>query len=281
MKKIAGIMGMPIAIEVQDGARNDDFEAAFAYLRAIDRRFSTYRHGSEISALNRGELALEDASEEMREVFALAEETRRETDGYFDIRTPAGAYDPSGLVKGWAIRGTARLLAARGLRAFYVDVGGDIEAHGARWAIGIRNPLEPETIVKVVELENAGIATSGTYLRGAHVWDPHAGAPAASAVASITVIGPDVYEADRFATAAFAMGEVGIGFIERHPGLEGYQIDKNGIATMTTGFGRYVQRAGAQERAPHRSSGKDFLNEASSAGAWAVPRPFHTPTICT
>ena len=54
------------------------------------------------------------------------------------------------------------------------------------------------------------------------------------------MIGPDVYEADRFATAAFAMGAHGIQFIERRPGLEGYQIDRNGIATFTSGFERLV-----------------------------------------
>jgi thiamine biosynthesis lipoprotein len=57
---------------------------------------------------------------------------------------------------------------------------------------------------------------------------------------SITVIGPDVLEADRFATAAFAMGKGGIAFIENLPGFEGYAIDAQGIATMTSGFGAYT-----------------------------------------
>jgi thiamine biosynthesis lipoprotein len=50
------------------------------------------------------------------------------------------------------------------------------------------------------------------------------------------VVGPDVLEADRFATAAFAMGLDGIDFVERTPELEGYAIDKNGLATFTSGF---------------------------------------------
>ncbi len=67
----------------------------------------------------------------------------------------------------------------------------------------------------------------------------HGHAPALG-VASVTVIGPDVYEADRFATAAFAMGERGIRFLESLDGFEGYMIDNDGIATMTTGFVRYT-----------------------------------------
>ena len=57
---------------------------------------------------------------------------------------------------------------------------------------------------------------------------------------SVTVLGPNVYEADRFATAAFAMGSEGIHFIEELPRFEGYLIDRSGIATMTTGFADYA-----------------------------------------
>jgi thiamine biosynthesis lipoprotein len=56
----------------------------------------------------------------------------------------------------------------------------------------------------------------------------------------MTVVGPDIYEADRFATAAFAMGPEGIAFIDSTAGLEGYAIDMNGIGTMTAGLSRMV-----------------------------------------
>jgi thiamine biosynthesis lipoprotein ApbE len=36
------------------------------------------------------------------------------------------------------------------------------------------------------------------------------------------------------------MGKVGIELIEATDGLEGYMIDKKGIATMTSGFDKYV-----------------------------------------
>jgi thiamine biosynthesis lipoprotein len=58
-------------------------------------------------------------------------------------------------------------------------------------------------------------------------------------IVSLTVIGPDVFEADRFATAAFAMGQDGIYFIEQMPALEGYVVGSNGRATPTSGFGAY------------------------------------------
>jgi thiamine biosynthesis lipoprotein len=64
--------------------------------------------------------------------------------------------------------------------------------------------------------------------------------PLVTDVLSLTVIGPNIYEADRFATAAFAMGEEGIRFIERLEGFEGYMIDRRGQATFTSGFTRYI-----------------------------------------
>ncbi|MCR4333860.1 MAG: hypothetical protein NUV60_02505 [Patescibacteria group bacterium] len=40
--------------------------------------------------------------------------------------------------------------------------------------------------------------------------------------------------------AAFAVGKKGIEFIERLPDFEGYQIDAQGTATLTSGFGAYT-----------------------------------------
>lgn len=250
MKQIRLLMGMPVSVEIADPHVDMAiFDEVYAYFTDIDERFSTYKPTSEIEAINEGRLAPEDASEEMRLVLALSEETKWETDGFFDIRRPDGRIDPSGLVKGWAIWNAAQLIAKRGYEHFYVDAGGDIQPHGHNaqgklWAVGIKNPFEQKENVKVVYVDDEGVATSGTYIRGRHIYDPHAdGADkrAPEEIVSLTVIGPNVYEADRFATAAFAMGARGIRFIESLPGFEGYMIDKNKIATMTTRFDRYTQ----------------------------------------
>ena len=238
-------MGMPITIDIVGATSEELHDAAFAYFESIDRRFSPYRQDSELSAMNTGSVPFEKLSDQMREVLDLAERTRRESDGYFDIRRPDGRLDPSGIVKGWAIRNAAAMLADRGACDFYVDAGGDIQAagsnaDGAPWGVGIRNPFNQNQIVKVLYPRGAGIATSGTYARGQHIYDPHAPGRVLDDVVSLTVLGPDVLEADRFATAAFAMGAAGIGFIEELPGVEGYQIGRDGIATMTSGFNRYT-----------------------------------------
>src|SRR5665213_2630899 len=124
MRETRILMGMPIAIEIVGATDGLLIERAFEYLAAVDRRFSTYKPDSEISAINEGRRAKDACSVEMAEVFALAETTRWETRGFFDIRRPDGSIDPSGIVKGWAIRNTARLLAGAGTENFFVNAGG-------------------------------------------------------------------------------------------------------------------------------------------------------------
>ena len=215
----------------------------YGYLAYVDETFSTYKETSEVSRLNRGELREDEYSEDMREILALSEETRRATGGYFNIWR-VGACDPSGLVKGWAVRNAARILDERGLRNYYLDAGGDLQLagvkDGAPWRVGIRNPFNRAEHVKALSLTDCGVATSGTAIRGQHIYNPHHAGQPITEIVSMTVIGPDVYEADRFATAAFAMGRMGVAFVEGLDGFEGYMIDAQGIATYTSGFERYV-----------------------------------------
>jgi thiamine biosynthesis lipoprotein len=238
-------MGMPITVEIVDRAPVELMDDVFNYFAGVDARFSTFKPESEISALNGGRITPAQASGEMREVLALAERTKHETDGYFEVRRPDGLLDPCGIVKGWAIRNAAQLLRKVGVRDFFVEAGGDIEtggknADGEDWSIGIRNPFNEHEIIKVVTPRGRGIATSGTYVRGQHIYNPHAPGRRIDDIVSLTVIGPDVLEADRFSTAAFAMGKAGIHFIEGLPGFDGYVVDAAGTATQTSGFKGFV-----------------------------------------
>jgi thiamine biosynthesis lipoprotein len=238
-------MGMPITIEVVDAMLPTAiFDNVFTYFTYVDQTFSTYKADSEISQINNHQITVEQAGKDMRAIFALAEQTRQETGGFFDIMHD-GVYDPSGVVKGWAIYHAATMMRLAGCLNFYIDAGGDIEAvgknsQGQPWRVGIRNPFNINEYVKVLAISNCGIATSGTYIRGQHIYNPKINSSLVTDIVSLTVIGPNIYEADRFATAAFAMGEEGIRFIERLEGFEGYMINQQGIATFTSGFTRYV-----------------------------------------
>jgi thiamine biosynthesis lipoprotein len=246
-------MGMPITVKIAKNEKRKtkkDVEKVFDYFRYVDGEYSPFKETSEVAKLNRGEMV----SEEMTEILKIAQDLKKKTGGYFDIKRPDGKIDPSGIVKGWAIKNASDILRKLGYERFYIDAGGDAEIVGKNWAWGIRNPFNKSEIVKILNLSDCGIATSGTYERGQHIYLPagatrqalQAGDPIGknaeiTDIVSLTVIGPNVFEADKFATPAFAMGKRGIEFIEKQKNLEGYMIDRNGIATMTSGFDKYTK----------------------------------------
>lgn len=244
MKETRLIMGMPVTVEIVDSsAPLVDINRVFAYFHKIDEQFSTYQPTSEISRINSGEIQLGDASPRMKEIFALAEKTKQETRGFFDIDN-GRILDPSGVVKGWAIERAGELLRAAGRQHYYIEAGGDItiagnNAEGVPWQVGIRHPFDLPKIVKVLSVTNCGVATSGTYLRGQHVYNPHHRGEPIVNIVSLTVIGPNICDADRYATGALAMDRAGIAFIDSLPGFEGYMIDRYGVATMTRDFEQY------------------------------------------
>jgi thiamine biosynthesis lipoprotein len=230
-------MGMTVKVGISGSVDERIFQKIFSYFEEVDRKFSTYKSDSEISKINNNLIKKESASGEMQEIFRLAEKTKTETNGYFDIVTPNKKLDPSGVVKGWAIKSAAQMLRLEGFKNFYIDAGGDIEVSG-KYKVGIRNPFKPSEVVKVLNIKDKGIATSGSYVHASHIYNPKS-THFDNDIVSLTVIGPDVLEADRFATAAFAMGRDGIFFIENLPGFEAYMIDRNGIATLSSGFEKY------------------------------------------
>lgn len=245
MKQTKLIMGMPVTLEILDQDVSEDiFQKVFNYFSSIDNKFSTYKKDSEISLYNQGKILKKDLSTDMKVIFKLAEKTKHETNGYFDIFHNR-KIDPSGIVKGWAIKNAVDIIKKAGFKNFFLDVGGDIQVSGfnkkkKKWKVGIKNPFDQEKVVKVLHIFNKGVATSGTYIRGFHIYNPKIKDGIEPDIVSLTVIGPNIYEADRFATAGFAMGKKGIIFIESLLGFEGYLIDNKGVATMTSGLDRYL-----------------------------------------
>ena len=244
MKQERIIMSMPAIIEIVDSHVNQEiFDEVFNYLVSIDERFSIYKKESEITLFNEGKIKKLNLSEDMKEVFRLSEEMKNKTDGFIDTFFD-GRIDPSGIIKGLAIYKASLILRKKGFKNFYIEIAGDFEIaglniEGKKWAIGIRNPFNKKENIKVLYLTDVGIATSGTYENGNHIYNPIKKNKAIE-IESITIIGPNVYEADCFATACFAMGKKGIYFIERQPHFDGYMIDHEGIATFTSNFEKYV-----------------------------------------
>jgi len=250
-------MGMPWMFDICDGSVElEALRDLVDWLHWVDATFSTYRADSQVSRLNRGELTEQQLHPDVREVLERCEQLRRDTGGYFDISAPyrtgsapatgyggPGSIEPSGLVKGWAIARAAERLGAAGARNFSVNAGGDALLCGHpegddRWRVGIQHPRAAGGIALTLGLRDLAIATSGTYVRGAHILDPLAGG-VPSGLLSVTIVGPEVSTADAYATAAFAMGGARAGHF--CAGLDGYEavlIREDDTVLTTSGIDR-------------------------------------------
>ena len=113
-------MGMPISIHLRGAsaltqAGERAVAQAFAVFREMDRIFSTYRDDSDLMRLRREEVDVSEVSPLVKEALAIGERAERDTLGAFTTLLPTGegdlAFDPTGLVKGWAVDRAAEVSA--------------------------------------------------------------------------------------------------------------------------------------------------------------------------
>jgi len=235
------VMGTVVSIAVygelsSSAAVTEVMQEACRELHRLDAMFSTWKPESPMSRLRRGDLAWREAPAEVDEVLARCAEAKRVSNGWFDPWAMPGGVDPTGMVKGWALEQAMSVLRQGGVTAAMVNAGGDVATHGQlspgeRWRVGIRHPWRPQSLACTVEVGSA-IATSGTYERGAHLFDPFAGRPAARA-ASATVVGPDLAMADALATALAIGGDHVLRLVAALEGYEAYLIRTDGSEAET------------------------------------------------
>ena len=182
--------------------------------------------------MRHGKVAIENCPDDVIEVWDLCAQAKWLSDGAFDPWAVEGGFDPSGLVKGWAADKCANILIAVGAEHVQVNAAGDVALRGGwfdstveevkPWSIGVVNPDNRLEVVKIYEITNGAIATSGTYERGAHIHDPHTGMIAIGAK-SATVVGPEGWLCDAMATAVIVGGTDSAKWFGQ-PELDGYQL---------------------------------------------------------
>ena len=225
-------MGMPVSLAAS-AACTEQFDQVMADLQWVDEVFSTYRRDSFVSRFGRGEVALHDCPPELAEVLALAEAARIASDGAFTVWSDG--FDPSGVVKGWAVERAARVLRAVPGLDFCLSAGGDMvcQSAGEPWQIGIEDPLDPSRIIATVPVRLGAVATSGTAHRGDHLWSGAGGVP--EGVASVTVIAPTLTWADIDATCAYALGQRAAQWLRGRAGRKALVVWADGTPELVEG----------------------------------------------
>lgn len=174
--------------------------------------------------------------------------------------------DFNAIAQGYSVDVIASFLKSKGIRAFLIDVGGEVLAgeckpDGTAWRVGVEKPADSANadrqIENVIELCNKAIATSGTYRKYrvengrklSHTIDPATGYPVQHNLLSVSVVSSDAMTSDAFATAFMVMGaEEAWRFIKAHKelGLEAMFItfnDKGELMTvMTPGFSQMISK---------------------------------------
>ena len=153
------VMGMPISVHVRAvEPTRPDLEAGvarvFAHLRKVDAVLSTWRADSDLLRLQHGEQ--DEVHAWVADVTELCLEAEERTDGLFRAwrRRDGGrlTYDPTGLVKGWAVAGAAAHLDVVPEISYSIGAGGDIVVGRRSGPVG-RGP--------VVEDRNRGPPATG------------------------------------------------------------------------------------------------------------------------
>lgn len=174
-----------------------------------------------------------------------------------DIRTQ---FNFSAIAKGYGCDEVAAMLARNGVADYMVEIGGEIAVagkspRGGGWRISVDRPTVTDTeeihdAATVIEVSDAGIATSGNYrnfhrLGGeilGHTISPLTGRPVQTDVVSATVVAPTAAEADAAATACMAAGSEAAERILGKLGFEGMLILADSTTITTKGFDDIVAR---------------------------------------
>ena len=212
------LMTMPFTIRLlrsSAGVLEAAANKARSLLLEVDRTFSPFRADSLTSAFNRADPTGLLGNTDFYEVYALCSLAEDVTGGLFRARRE-GAYDPVGLVKGWAVervyeRVLAPLLEDGRAEAVAISGGGDLRVGVAggssfEWGVGIERPNE-EGLLATLSLASGAVATSGIGKRGAHI-DYASGSPRTPEddVVQATVVAGSLVWADVWATAAVSGG---------------------------------------------------------------------------
>lgn len=255
--KTAEVMGTVATIQViyRSAVENPDIAKAaiisfIAGMREDQAIFTTYDEKSVIRRIARGELAMADAPDVVREVEQACRLAKAATNGKFDAWY-RGWFDPTGYVKGWSTERNFRFSLVPAMNrtpeiiAIGVNVGGDMQVKTRpdadwTWNVGVANPFDNQRILARFALRDGAVATSGPAERGAHIFNPLTGLPASSmdggvggpngdnTIVSATVIADSLTLADIWATAAVVAGFDDLTWITNAGTMSGLIVARDG-----------------------------------------------------
>lgn len=195
-----------------------------------------------------GEYAV-PSEETISALLPLVDHTQVELNGSTASLPEGMEIDLGSVAKGYTGDLLAGLLRENGVTSALLDLGGNIQAIGAKpdgspWRVGIRDP-EGEGNLGVAEVIDQAVVTSGGYeryfeqdgVRYWHILDPKTGTPAHSGLVSVTVVGDSGTICDGLSTALFVMGlDKALDHWRQYQDFEAVFVSEDGSITITAGL---------------------------------------------
>jgi thiamine biosynthesis lipoprotein len=153
------------------------------------------------------------------------------------------------LGEGYAADKCRKLMLSKGIKAGIVNGSGDMstwgkQPDGSAWNIGITNPMQNNSLMATIPLQEGSVVTSGSYekfvsfngKRYSHIINPTTGYPA-TGLTSVTIFGPSTETANGFSTSIMVLGkESAISFIKKFPDYRYILITDDGQIISSPGL---------------------------------------------
>lgn len=167
--------------------------------------------------------------------------------------------DFNAIAKGYAVDLLGKILEANAVENYLIELGGELLGKGINnktennWIVAVDDPtqLEYRDLIKKLQLNDRGMATSGNYRKTrfdpitkakyVHTINPKTGWPKKSNVLSVSVLAENCMLADGYATAFMVMElEETQDFLKKQKTIDAYiiYVDEDGILQewLTKGF---------------------------------------------
>ncbi|WP_448005753.1 FAD:protein FMN transferase [Agromyces bauzanensis] len=244
---------MGTVVSVRLGAAGVHADAAVTAVAAVftrwEARCSLFDPDSELSRVGRGELALADASVEVRDAYAIALDWRARTGDAFTPHRGDGRIDLNGVVKALALAEAGAALERAGFARHGLDAGGDVlvapvGAGEPPWQIGIVDPADRGALLARVDLggRRLAVATSGSAERGDHIWTAPGAGP--SPFVQVSAAAADIVTADVLATAVVAGGHDALDDVADRFDVDVLAVRRDGSLLATPGWPRRAKVSG-------------------------------------
>ncbi len=159
-----------------------------------------------------------------------------------------------GIAKGYIVDRAIEVLKGQGCQNALVAASGDIRTlgdkeNGKGWRVGIQDPLRPDNLIRIMNVADRAVATSGDYeiffdanKQYFHIVNPKTG-HSPQEIHSATIVANNAMDADAIGTTVMVLGaRQGLELVERIEGAECFLVLRDSSTAESSGMKNFWAR---------------------------------------